>query len=33
MDKEKKEFNVIVELKVNLSLVNHISGKKDGKTF
>lgn len=32
MDK-KNEFNVIAELKVNLILVNHISGKKDGKIF
>lgn len=32
MDK-KNEFNVIAELKVNLILVNHIGGKKDGKIF
>lgn len=33
MDKKKIKFNVRAELKVNLILVNHISGKKDGKIF
>lgn len=33
MDKKKNEFNVIAELKVNLILVNHVSGKIDGKIF